>query len=62
MPPRYQIRPMGDRASVIDSTTSEPAIVHGRSQVGLTRDEAENLAALLNRMEARKPKLNNRAA
>ena len=37
------------------------AYQYGRSQVGLTPEEADNLAGLLTRMEARRPRLSHAA-
>ena len=56
---RYAIRAVADRRAVIDTTTGTPAVVNDRLQVGLTNEEAENLVSLLNRMEARRPKLSS---
>lgn len=52
----YEIRPAADGVLwvVYDSATGEPAWVNDRPCVGMLRDDADDLADLLNYMEAKK--------
>ncbi len=50
MAARYNIKSDGTRWTVFDSITGQPAEVNGFIQVGLSADDADDLADLLNRL------------
>ena len=52
MEPRFAIRPDPAGYSIRDLLTGEPAILGGMAQKGLSLEDAEHTAALLNRHEA----------
>jgi hypothetical protein len=52
MAARYDIKPEGDSWSVYDTTTGLPAEVNDVVQVGLSLEDADDLADLLNRLDA----------
>jgi hypothetical protein len=45
---RYDIRPDGGGWTIYDRRTNEPATVEGHHTVGLTREDADEIADLLN--------------
>lgn len=49
---RYDIRPEGNGWTVYDTSTCLPAEVNGAVQIGLTVEDADDLADLLNRLHA----------
>lgn len=49
MSERYVIRPDRDGYSVCDIWTGEPAVIAMTPQTGLTQEDAEHTAGLLNR-------------
>jgi hypothetical protein len=51
MATRYDIKPDPNGWTVYDVTTHLPAEVNGCIQVGLTTDDADDLADLLNRLD-----------
>ncbi|MEA3533811.1 hypothetical protein [Rhizobium sp. CC-YZS058] len=52
METRYAVRRQhGDRFAVIDEQTGLPAASDGRDLVGLAREDAEDIADVLNRSE-----------
>ena len=50
MAARYDIKPDGNGWTVYDTVTSQAAEVNGRIQVGLSVEDADDLADLLNRL------------
>jgi hypothetical protein len=52
MAARYDIKPEGDSWTVYDTTTGLPAEVNEVVQVGLSLEDADDLADLLNRLHA----------
>lgn len=50
MAARYDIKPDPNGWTVYDTTTDVPAKVNGCIQVGLSTDDADDLADLLNRL------------
>jgi hypothetical protein len=52
MAARYDIKPEGDSWTVYDTTTGLPAEVNDVVQVGLSLEDADDLADLLNRLDA----------
>jgi hypothetical protein len=52
MAARYDIKPEGDSWTVYDTTTGLPAEVNDVIQVGLSLEDADDLADLLNRLDA----------
>jgi hypothetical protein len=50
MAARYDIKPDGNGWTVYDTATSQAAEVNGRIQVGLSVEDADDLADLLNRL------------
>jgi len=52
MAARYDIKPEGDSWTVYDTTTGLPAEVNDVVQVGLSLEDADDLADLLNRLQA----------
>jgi hypothetical protein len=55
MQARFILRPDSHGYSIRDLLSGEPAIVAGAPQTGLTRQDAEHTAELLNRREADVP-------
>ena len=51
MATRYDIKPDPNGWTVYDTTTDLPAEVNGYIQVGLSTDDADDLADLLNRLD-----------
>ena len=51
MAARYDIKPDPNGSTVYDTTTDLPAEVNGYIQVGLSTDDADDLADLLNRLD-----------
>ena len=45
---RFDIRPDGEGWTIYDRTTDEPAVVDGYVSVGLAREDADEIADLLN--------------
>ena len=45
---RYDVKPNGNGWTVYDTTTDLPAEVNGFIQIGLSADDADDLADLLN--------------
>jgi hypothetical protein len=52
MAARYDIKPEGDSWTLYDITTGLPAEVNDVVQVGLSLEDADDLADLLNRLHA----------
>ena len=52
MQPRFIIRPDSHGYSVRDLLTGEPAVLASTPQTGLTQQDAEHTAELLNRRDA----------
>ena len=52
MAARYDIKPEGDSWTVYDTSTGLPAEVNDVVQVGLSLEDADDLADLLNRLHA----------
>ena len=48
MTPRFVIRPDRESFSVCDSWTGQPAVIAMTPQTGLSREDAEHTAGLLN--------------
>ena len=51
MAARYDIKPDANGWTVYDTTTDLPAEVNGFIQIGLSTDDADDLADLLNRLD-----------
>jgi hypothetical protein len=51
MATRYDIKPDSNGWTVYDTTTHLPAEVNGFIQIGLSTDDADDLADLLNRLD-----------
>lgn len=51
MAARYNIKPDANGCTVYDTTTNLAAEVNGFIQVGLSTDDADDLADLLNRLD-----------
>jgi len=49
---RYDIRPDPDGWTVYDTVTGMPAAVNDATQIGLSLEDADDLADLLNRLHA----------
>jgi len=54
MAARYDIKPEGDSWTVYDITTGLPTEVNDVVQIGLSLEDADDLADLLNRLDAEK--------
>jgi hypothetical protein len=52
MSARYNIRPDPDGWTVYDTVTGSPAAVNDATQIGLSLEDADDLADLLNRLHA----------
>lgn len=58
MEPRFVIRPDGEGYSVRDLWTGQPAVLAATPQKGLSQEDAEHTAALLNQTAAEPAKPN----